>query len=147
MTLNIRRIVTGHDSNANAVVWKDDVLAAKKLRSGNRQSLIWVNDDTPADLTGTEDPAAREMDIEPPETGAIFRIIEIQPGKEPYMHVTPTIDYGIVIEGQAVMMLDDSEVVMETGDVVVQRATNHGWTNRSDKPCRIAFVLIGAKTE
>ena len=37
------------------------------------------------------------------------------------------------------------EVEMKAGDVMVQRATWHGWANRSDKPCQIAFILIGGK--
>lgn len=144
MTLNIRRIVTGHDADGKAVVHSDRILPASRLRSGNEQSLIWVTDETPADLSRDEDPATRDMEIEPPESGSIFRIIEVAPGKAAYMHVTQTIDYAMVLSGEAVMLLDDSEVVMQAGDVMVQRATNHGWTNRSDAPCQIAFVLIGA---
>ena len=144
MPLNIRRIVTGHDAAGKAVVTTDEILPSTKLRSGNEQSLIWLTDETPADLSKTDDPTSREVDIEPPEAGSIFRILEVLPGKEAYMHATATIDYAVVLEGEATMLLDDSEVVMGPGEVMVQRATNHGWTNRTDKPCRIAFVLIGA---
>lgn len=40
------------------------------------------------------------------------------------------------------MVLDKEEVLIKEGDVVVQRATNHAWKNVSDKPCRMAFILI-----
>ncbi len=143
--MNIRRIVTGHDADGKAVVIKDGALQSKKLRSGNTNALIWVTEETPADLSGDSDPAERDMDIEPPANGSIFRIIEVAPGKEAYMHKTDTIDYAVVLAGETVMLLDYSEVHMRAGDVMVQRATNHGWANRSDAPCRIAFVLIGAK--
>ncbi len=59
-----------------------------------------------------------------------------------YMHRTETIDYGIVLEGEIVLIVDEGETTVRTGDIVVQRGTNHGWANRSDKVCRIAFVLI-----
>jgi uncharacterized cupin superfamily protein len=58
------------------------------------------------------------------------------------MHRTESIDYGIVIEGEMTLVLDDSEVLLKPGSVVVQRGTNHAWANRSGKPCRMLFVLV-----
>jgi uncharacterized cupin superfamily protein len=52
------------------------------------------------------------------------------------------VDYGIVIEGEMTLVLDDSEVLLRPGSVVVQRGTNHAWANRSGKPCRMLFVLV-----
>jgi quercetin dioxygenase-like cupin family protein len=138
--------VTGHDDNGRARVKLDRVMDnVVELRSGNRASLMWVTDDTPADCDAEEDPAYRGMDIEPPERGTVFRILELMPGKQPYMHRTDTIDYALVLSGECVMLLDDDEeVALEAGDVLIQRGTWHGWANRSDRPCRLAFVLIGA---
>ncbi len=146
MTLNVRRVVTAHDADGKAVISSDGVMSnVDQLRSGNFNSLIWVSDKTPAEVGGAEDPALRTMDIEPPERGTIFRILELSPGKEAYMHRTDTVDYVIVMSGECDMVLDDSRVHMRAGDVMVQRATWHGWTNRGSRPCRIAFVLVGAK--
>jgi hypothetical protein len=64
------------------------------------------------------------------------------------MHTTPTVDYTIVLDGEVWLELDDGELThLQTGDVVVQNATRHGWRNRSDKPVTLAAVLIGAQTE
>jgi mannose-6-phosphate isomerase-like protein (cupin superfamily) len=63
------------------------------------------------------------------------------PGRHPLMHRTESIDYGIVLEGQIVLLLDDSEVVLEAGDVVVQRGTIHAWTNRTNAITRMLFIL------
>lgn len=60
----------------------------------------------------------------------------------PLMHRTESIDYGVVIEGEMTLVLDDSEVVLRKGSVVVQRGTNHAWANRSGAPCRMLFVLV-----
>lgn len=60
----------------------------------------------------------------------------------PLMHRTETVDYGVVIEGQITLVLDDSEVLLKPGSVVVQRGTNHAWANRSSLPCRMFFVLL-----
>jgi mannose-6-phosphate isomerase-like protein (cupin superfamily) len=61
----------------------------------------------------------------------------------PLMHRTETVDYGVVIEGEITLVLDDSEVLLKPGSVVIQRGTNHAWANRSGKPCRMLFVLLG----
>ncbi len=62
--------------------------------------------------------------------------------RHPFMHKTSTLDYAIILTGEVYLMLDDDEVLMRAGDVCIQRATNHVWSNRSDAVCRIAFVLI-----
>ena len=66
------------------------------------------------------------------------------PGRHPLMHRTRSVDYGVVLEGQIVLVLDDSEVVLERGDIVVQRGTIHAWTNRTDRITRMLFVLTDA---
>jgi hypothetical protein len=42
--------------------------------------------------------------------------------------------------------LDNGTTIhMKAGDVCVQRGTIHGWTNRSDKPARMYFILTAAE--
>ncbi|HET6827341.1 MAG TPA: cupin domain-containing protein [Ramlibacter sp.] len=65
----------------------------------------------------------------------------------PLMHRTESIDYGVVIEGELTLVLDDSEVQLKPGSVVVQRGTNHAWANRSGRPCRMLFVLVDGRYE
>lgn len=65
----------------------------------------------------------------------------------PLMHRTESVDYGIVIEGEMTLVLDDSEVLLKPGSVVVQRGTNHAWANRSGRPCRMLFVLVDGAYE
>ena len=60
----------------------------------------------------------------------------------PLMHRTQTIDYGIVLEGELTLVVDRGEATIRAGDIVIQRGTNHAWANRSNKNCRVAFVLI-----
>jgi mannose-6-phosphate isomerase-like protein (cupin superfamily) len=64
-----------------------------------------------------------------------------------YMHRTETVDYGIVLEGEITLIMDEGETTVRAGDIVVQRGTNHGWANRSEQNCRIAFILIDGKFE
>lgn len=64
-----------------------------------------------------------------------------------FMHRTETIDYGIVLEGEITLILDVGATVAYAGDIVIQRGTNHGWANRSNRNCRIAFILIDGHYE
>jgi hypothetical protein len=68
-----------------------------------------------------------------------------QPGAHPGMHRTETVDYGIVLEGEIDLVLDDGEVHLIAGDAVVQVGTNHAWVNRTEQTTRMAFVLIDGR--
>ncbi len=63
-------------------------------------------------------------------------------GRHPMMHRTQTLDYAVVLEGRVTLVLDDQDVELQAGDVVIQCGTNHAWSNRSDRPCRMLYVLI-----
>jgi mannose-6-phosphate isomerase-like protein (cupin superfamily) len=66
--------------------------------------------------------------------------------ENPGMHTTDTIDYGIVLSGEIDMELDEGrEVHFRAGDCLVQNGTRHRWQNRSEEPCIIAFIMVGAK--
>ena len=62
----------------------------------------------------------------------------------PYMHRTDTVDYAVVLQGSITMLLDDEDVELTVGDVIIPNGTNHAWANRGTAPCLIAFVLIDA---
>ena len=162
----VRRVVTGHRGD-KAVVLFDSAAPNQKLRqaSGLVSTLLWVTDERPADVSRSADRSLREIGVPPPVHGSIFRVVDFPPeggtrsreavlkemgvadaggARHHAMHKTQSTDYAIVIEGEIDMLLDDSEVHLETGDVLVQQATSHAWVNRSGKNCRIAFVLIDA---
>jgi mannose-6-phosphate isomerase-like protein (cupin superfamily) len=171
---DIRRVVTTVDKDGKAVVLFDGANPHKVVRPNRSVTsrLVWVTDQTPADISGTADRAATNIGIAPPHNGSVFRIIDIppmtpeiekldkdylhkqigdhapkkgQPPRHPLMHRTLTIDYAIIMQGEIDMLLDDSELHLKAGDVVVQQGTNHAWVNRGSEPCRIAFVLIESK--
>jgi len=161
-----RRVVTGHREGKGTVLF-DGPAPNRKLRqaSGVVSTLLWVTDESPADISGGADRAERELGVPPPPCGSLFRVVEFPPeGKEssreavlkemglsgqsgsvhPGMHRTRSVDYAVVMEGEIDMVLDEGEVHLAAGDVLVQQGTNHAWVNRGARPCRIAFVLIAA---
>jgi mannose-6-phosphate isomerase-like protein (cupin superfamily) len=133
---------------------------------------LWVTSSSPADNAGSADTAARPaITLEPPRGGTIFRVVEFpsdqaimgkldrkklfealhatgamdaEGTRHPGMHKTATVDYAIVISGEIYAVMDEGETLMKAGDCLVQRGTNHAWSNRSAAPCLVAFVLVSA---
>lgn len=146
MTLQVRRVVTGHDGRGRAIVAIDEMTKnVRSTRPGISTSVIWTTEGFPVDNSGTDDEGARKVSTAHPN-GTVFRVIEFAPGAAPRMHRTDSIDYAVVIAGEIDMELDDGkEVHLRAGDVLVQRGTIHNWINRGRSPCIMAFVLIDAK--
>ncbi|WP_334122867.1 cupin domain-containing protein [Glutamicibacter sp.] len=147
-----RRVVTGHDAAGTSVVLSDGTVPVHQYmpQDGVGFYEIWQTETSPAPIAAAEpdEPTQRTLRVPPPPLGTKIRINEFFPGhvdelgRQSPVHRTESIDYGIVLEGEIVLMLDDSEVLLCTGDVVVQRGTDHAWANRSDAVCKVAFILI-----
>jgi quercetin dioxygenase-like cupin family protein len=141
----VQRVVTGHDAHGRAVFRSEDVSPATMIPSGDAAFLtIWATETVPADLNderdGRELPTGLTL-----ERGSVIRITDMMPGKESPMHRTNSIDYGIVLEGEIELELEDGATkTIRQGGIIVQRGTNHLWRNTTDKVCRIAFILIEA---
>jgi naringenin degradation protein FdeH len=134
---------------------------------------IWSTDDVPARIDNGRDPTVGELRLAPPEGGTRIRIVDIPPdsvqnaltpeeaatafaeiggsdahgadGPHALMHRTETVDYGIVLSGEVWLVVDGGERRLAPGDVVVQRGTNHAWSNRTEKTARMAFVLVDGR--
>jgi mannose-6-phosphate isomerase-like protein (cupin superfamily) len=173
LSKDIRRVVTTIDDNDKAVVLFDGPNPHNFERAhGTVSRLFWATDQTPADLTGTADRAASVKGIAPPVGGSVLRIVDFPPTtpemealdlnyqqqhvgelspkrglppRHPFMHRTRSVDYALVLSGEIDMLLDEGEIHLKAGDILVQQGTNHAWVNRSKEVCRIAFVLIDAK--
>jgi hypothetical protein len=135
---------------------------------------FWVTNGSPADNFGSDDPTVSQpRRLPPPNNGTVFRVVEYPPdsqrvaalrapdsthdarsegyvrdlanARHPGFHKTDSIDYAIVLSGEIYALMDEGEVLLKAGDVLIQRGTSHAWSNRTDEPCCIAFVLIDAK--
>lgn len=145
MSLNIRRVVTGHDESGRAKVLIDEqVKNVFSQRPGAYYSVIWSSERFPADNDGDEDPSAKKIGTTIPG-GTVFRVVSFGPGVAPRNHRTDSIDYAVVMSGEIDMDLDGEVVHLKAGDVLVQRGTIHNWINKGTEPCVIAFTLVSAK--
>ncbi|MSP38203.1 MAG: cupin domain-containing protein [Deltaproteobacteria bacterium] len=145
MPLQLRRVVTGHDSDGRAVVKIDEVSQNRVSgRPGWSACVVWTTESFPVNNTGDADEGLRQVGTTL-NNGTVFRVVEFGPGVAPRNHRTDSIDYAVVMAGEIDMELDDSIVHLKAGDVLVQRGTIHNWINRGTEPCVIAFVLIDAK--
>jgi len=173
MTNRIRRVVTAQDAAGQSYLLSDGI-AANAVEVASMPGLVvtdlWETVRTPADNRGTDDAAARPLRHEPPAGGSLFRTVEFPPdhtwqgsvdsqkafdsiggghtriagSNDPMMHKSATIDYVIVLRGEIYAVMDRGEVLLRAGDVLVQRGTNHSWSNRSNESCLIGVVLISA---
>ncbi|EQB04221.1 cupin [Sphingobium quisquiliarum P25] len=141
----VQRVVTGHDENGRATFKSEDVSPTRMIPGGDAAFLLlWTTATVPADNNDETDGRERDAGLTLNQ-GSVIRIVDMLPGKESPMHRTNSIDYGIVMKGEIELELEDGRKKMiREGGIVIQRGTNHLWRNISDKPCRIAFVLIEA---
>lgn len=168
-----KRVVTGQNDKGQSIVLFNDHGASPKIlqkAGGLVLTELWETQETPANNQGHEERARTIQKIEPEHAGSLFRLIEYPPDSirlksidtkahfssmgvdttndpvkaHPGMHKTNTIDYVVIVKGEIYAVLDEGEVLLRAGDCLIQRGTHHAWSNRSNEPCLIAFVLISA---
>ena len=146
MSLNIRRVVTGHDEQGRAKVLIDETVKnVASQRPGALYSVIWSSEGFPVNNDGDADPSGKKIGTTISD-GTVFRIVSFGPGVAPRNHRTDPIDYAVVMSGEIDMELDVGKVHLKAGDVLVQRGTIHNWVNTGSEPCVIAFTLVSAKS-
>lgn len=103
----IQRIVTGHNDHGRAVFKSEDVSPTKLIPSGDAAFLlIWTTESVPVDNNDETDGRHRDAGLTL-EGGSVIRIVDMLPGKESPMHRTNSIDYGIVLQGEIELELED----------------------------------------
>jgi mannose-6-phosphate isomerase-like protein (cupin superfamily) len=172
MSTSPRRIVTGHDAAGRSIIAQDGTPTRVFDRLGEPGLVfyeVWNTQETPARIDrDSVEPAEARLTLAPPKGGTRIRVLDIpvdnpaaadldavfeniggrdahggaKAGKHASFHRTQSIDYGIVLDGEVTLVLDEAETTLHVGDICIQRGTSHAWINRGIKPCRIAFVLI-----
>ena len=167
----VRRIVTGVNAAGRSCIVSDRTFPSGEVAPGQAVRVgLWTTGPAP-DSNESADPVPDGVILRTPPAqrgGSVVRITDIAPdaqraydaedlrrrgckttsdrsARHPGFHATDTVDYAICLEGEVWAVLDDDETLMRPGDVLIQRGTYHAWSNRSDRICRMAFVLIDAQ--
>ena len=171
----IRRVVTGHDADGLSILAEDAASPFTLAPNGANGPVVtdlWKTTGSPADNTGAQEPCG-EVRLAPPARGTVFRTVQFPPdaqymgdwnehetfaamghtlapgetrkGATVGMHKTHSVDYAIVLSGEIWAVMDRSETLLRAGDTLIQRGTNHGWSNRGNAPALVAFILVDAQ--
>lgn len=136
---------------------------------------VWETSASPAPVNNDPDPTSGPVMHNAPTNGTRIRFVDLPPdasyldqednrikdlfeqvnytdgltvkadSPHPMMHRSEAVDYCVIVHGEVYLVLDDSEVLLKPGSVVVQRGTNHAWSNRSQESCRILFVQLDGR--
>ena len=168
----VRRIVTGVNAAGRSCILSDarfptaDLVPGQPVRVG-----LWTTDSARPSNKGSHDPVPDGVITRTPPAhrgGSVIRITDIpadkahawdpdtlrlrgckttpdRSAKHRGFHATDTVDYAICLEGEVWAVLDEDETLMHPGDVLIQRGTYHAWSNRTDKICRMLFILLDAE--
>jgi hypothetical protein len=168
----VRRIVTGVNAAGRSYIVSDTLLPTAAVAPGAPvRAGLWTTEAAPSSNKGTHDPVPDGVIMKTPPAhrgGSVIRVTDIVPDKQhaydpeelrrrnckttpdrsarhPGFQATDTVDYAICLEGEVWAVLDEGETLMRPGDVLIQRGTYHAWSNRSDRVCRMLFILIDAQ--
>ena len=166
----LRRIVTGTNDQGRSHVVSD----GPPFEFGTLTEF-WATESAPASYGSDDEVAGRRVKLEPPQNGSIFRFFRVDPedanksrdevdqevatafsvvgaehcrpdtSRHPRMHMTSSVYYIVLLQGEVTLLLDDDEVDLKPFDVVVQRGTNHAWINKTSEPALLVGVLVDAE--
>jgi quercetin dioxygenase-like cupin family protein len=138
-----RRVVTGYNKDGKSCIKWDSGIEPAAGRPGFGNIEMWATKKLPAEMT-EEDPRNWDMGTAL-AGGSVFRLARYEPGVAVRWHRTDSVDYAICLSGEMVMEMEDGEVTLKPGDVVIQRGTLHNWNNRGKEACVMAFILIATE--
>ena len=152
-----RRVVTGHKDGMATIIEDKQVESVMSNEAGFFISDPWATDSMPVNV----EKCAEKIEGFFPKLhkhGSLLRYTCIPPDSmtkahfpeksgqpHPLMHKTETLDYIIILSGELYLIMEDCETLLKPGDIVIQRATNHAWSNRSDQPCIQLAILLDSK--
>jgi quercetin dioxygenase-like cupin family protein len=149
----MRRVVTGEGPDGRSRVVSDGAATTAEVGTMDLD-LLWRNHAAPALPAATD--VSPEVAFPPP--GGVWVITWTIPGgapsedpddivqstgERPGFHSTDSVDVNVVLSGEVVLELDEGEVALRAGDLVVVNGSRHAWQNRSSEPVRVLSTIVG----
>ncbi|KAI0158542.1 hypothetical protein BJ166DRAFT_306650 [Pestalotiopsis sp. NC0098] len=148
---NLRVVTTGHTTSGSSIITSDTTVQPTQHfgPSGPSFAVLDAQSSVPASNHPPSPSHLKDLNASLPRcppAGVLFSVATYPPGfSAPAAHRTPSRDYGVVVDGEIVLTLDEGqETTLRRGDFLVQGGTNHRWSNRGEADCRVAFVMVGA---
>lgn len=154
---NPRVITTGHQADGTSVFRSDRVIqpfqpfgpGTTGFSIFDTRGAVPVSNQPPSAMTESPEADSVTTKVLPrcPPSGTIFCVSDFAPGGRAPMHRTLSLDYAVVLSGEIVLELEGAggERTVRAGEFIVQGGVSHSWVNRTDEPCRVAFVMVGAE--
>ena len=150
--MTMRRVVTG-DRDGRSVVLRDEVTSTGPVGA---QEFVWRCEEPP-DVPNAG--AISEKTDRFPSAGGVWvmrwevpagvthdggsDLLEVK-GDRPGFHSTDSVDVDLVLSGSIVLELDDEDVLLAAGDVVVVNGNAHAWRNPGDETAVVLSIITGA---
>jgi quercetin dioxygenase-like cupin family protein len=171
MQFQARRVITGWDENGKSKIDIDEDTPRRTATPGYTVCQVWRAEQLPVHpedddaVAGEADlsPADRLAAVPPPpsDTGLVVEVDVFPPDKEvnfdevwgptgesgiPGLHGDDSqVDVVTVVSGEIYCVLETGETLLKPGDTIVQRGTNHAWSNRGDVPAVVVALKLPAK--
>jgi mannose-6-phosphate isomerase-like protein (cupin superfamily) len=167
LEVQARRVVSGFDEYGKSTIVADAYTTRRVAMPAFTVCDIWETQSLPVPIG--QDPAEGEVTLLPPTTGFTYRVTTFPPDSEtdpatfgdslggmggedahdeaanvPGMHVHETVDIVTVVSGEVHVVLEAAETLLKQGDTVILRGAMHAWSNRSNKPCTVTSLMMGA---
>lgn len=140
----VRRVITGYDGAGHSNIAFDEVAQAYRehhLYPGVAATDLWRSA-AGLDPADHADGVAEYARL--PPGGSQFYVVTIAPRTVVPIHASQTVDHHCVVSGEIVCVLEDGEVAVGAGDVLVVRGGAHGWENRTDAPWVSVVTMVSA---
>ncbi|MEO5597354.1 MAG: cupin domain-containing protein [Novosphingobium sp.] len=142
-----RRVFTGVGSDGRSRVLFDDANGNETRAEPTSVSLLWQSKSVPADNSSPADMATEGFLFEYAPGATKLMVVDVAPTDDlipPEMHATNTLDYLVIVIGKLSLYLEDGEVEVGAGDVVINRGNIHGWRNKGAEHARMIVVGVDA---
>ena len=138
---SIRRVLTGQNAEGRSYIAEDAVVP---IADG------WTT--TPDAPLGPAPAGEERADFSSATGDTRFWLLSMAPHEDPKpdltnrigFHRTPGVAYVYILSGEVMFLVDEGEVRLKPGDLLVERGTDHSWRVEGPDPAGMLLVVANA---